>query len=355
MAIRGGLSEFSVAEILQLLALQQKSGVLALTETRGGSQVLFFERGRVLAAADRRQDGRHAFLTYLSANMLLTRDQLESVEDICRGTGHDLFTVLVSSGVMGRDRLLEEMRAYTQRIVDEVVNWRDGTYEFSGDEKSLPSQGITLKLNPEELLLESMRRNDELATLKESMLAPDLILARVKDAETQPLPRECTVVLNLVSGRRTIDEICRLSPLGDYLTYDAVSELLSRQQVMIVDPQDVVDLAVPRASRHRVSVPAAAAVLSLILGSLLLGTGMGPLLRSTTTTPSWLPPRVAERRAAVRDQIRTDVMELRRSIEFPAARPSSFMGPLPPSPDEGEPLPGDEESPYPTGDDGLPR
>ena len=290
MAIRGGLSEFSVAEILQLLALQQKSGVLALSESRGGSQVLFFERGRVMAAADRRQDGRHAFMSYLTENLILTRDQLESVEDICRGTGHDLFTVLVSSGVMGRDRLLEEMRRYSQRIVDDVVNWRDGTYEFSGDEKSLPNQGITLKLNPEELLLESMRRNDELATLKESMLAPDLILARVMDAEPQPLPRECTVVMNLVNGHRTIEEICRISPLGEYITYDAVSELLGRQQAMIVDPQDVVDLTLTRADRRRVSGPAAIALLSLVLGSILLGTGMGPLLRHSSTASSWLPP-----------------------------------------------------------------
>ncbi len=328
MAIRGGLSEFSVAEILQLLALQQKSGVLALTESHGGSQVLFFERGRVLAAADRRQDGRHAFMSYLTENLILTRDQLESVEDICRGTGHDLFTVLVSSGVMGRDRLLEEMHRYSQRIVDEVVDWRNGTYEFSGDEKSLPNQGITLKLNPEELLLESMRRNDELATLKESMLAPDLILARVKDAEPQPLPRECTVVMNLVNGRRTIEEICRISPLGEYLTYDGVSELLGRQQVMIVDPQDVVDLNLPRADRRHVSGPAAVALVSLVLGSILLGTGMGPLLRHSATAASWLPPHVADRRAAVRDQLRSDVMELRRSLHQPPAVPPR---------DDGEP------------------
>ena len=170
MAILRNLAEFSVAEILQLLALQQKSGVLSLTDGRDQSQVLFFEHGRILAAADRRQDGRHTFLAYLMNNMLLTQDQLESVEDICRATGQDLFTVMVTSGVVGRDRMLEEMRRKTQRIIDDVVEWRNGTYEFSGDEKSLPRQGITLKLSPEELLLESMRRNDELLTLNRDFL-----------------------------------------------------------------------------------------------------------------------------------------------------------------------------------------
>ncbi len=310
MAIRGGLSEFSTAEILQLLALQQKSGVLVLADQKNQTEVLFFERGRVMAAADRRQDGRHTFLVYLSENMLLTQDQLESVEDICRATGHDLFTVLVSSGVMGRDRLLEEMRRYTQRIVDRIIEWREGTYEFSGDEKSLPSQGISLKLNPEELLLESMRRNDELATLKESMLAPDLILAQVPDPESQPLPRECTVVLKFVDGGSTIEEICRVSPLGEYLTYDAVSELLSRQQVMIVDPRDAVRIASPRAHRKRVSGPAVAAALSLLLGSLLLGSGIQPLL-ARSAPAGWLPQEVAGRRADARDGLRGEVIRLR--------------------------------------------
>ncbi len=314
MAIRGGLSEFSVAEILQLLALQQKSGVLALADDRGRNHVLFFEHGKVLAAADRRQDGRHTFLAYLSENMLLTRDQLESVEDICRGTGHDLFTVMVSSGVLGKDRLLEEMRRYTQRIIDEVVDWREGTYEFSGDEKSLPPQGIALKLSPEELLLESMRRNDELATLKESMLAPDLVLARSSDAGPEPLPRECTVVLGLIDGRRSIEDLCKVSPLGEYLTYDAISELLSRQQVMIVDPRDIALLTPAGAPRPAISWSAVAAVLSLIVGSLLLGSGLGPLLAHSSRGVSWLPDGAVERRVEARDQLRADVTALRQSL-----------------------------------------
>ncbi len=314
MAIRGSLSEFSVAEILQLLALQQKSGVLALTDGEERTQVLFFEHGRVMAAADRRQDGRHTFLAYLMKNSLLAQDQLESVEDICRATGHDLFTVMVSSGVVGRDRMLDEMRRYTQRIIDDVVEWRNGTYEFSGDEKSLPVQGISLKLNPEELLLESMRRNDELATLKESMLAPDLVLAVVEDADMQPLPRDCTVALGLVDGRRTIEEICGISPLGEYMTYDAISELLSRQQIMIVEPDESERFAPPPAPSPLLSWPAVAGALSIVLGSLLLGSGLAPLMERSVRDRGWLSAEVEANRDQIRAEVRADVIALRETL-----------------------------------------
>ncbi len=314
MAIRGSLSEFSVPEILQLLALQQKSGVLALTHESEGTRVMFFERGRVLAAAERRQAGRNAFLGHLSSNMLLTGDQLESVEDICQATGHDLFTVLVSSGVLGRDRLQDEMKRYAQLGVDEVIGWREGTYEFSGDEKSLPAQGITVKLNPEELLLESMRRNDELATLKESMLAPDLILAKVRNADSVPLPHEALVVMRLVNGDRTLDEICRESPLGDYLTYDTVSELLSSQQIMIVDPSQRVRVGPRRAARTPFVWSSLAAAVSVIVGSVLLGLGLHPLLSRAGQETDWLPREAVERRVEVRSHLQAEVAFLRDSV-----------------------------------------
>ena len=315
MAIRGGLAEFSVEELLQLLNIQQKTGVLVISEAGGRGYPLFFERGRLLAGADRRESGRHSFLNYLELCALITRDQVESVEDICRATGNDIFGVILTSGIMGRDRLQEEMRRHAQTIIDEIIHWHDGSYEFSGDEKSLPPQGLQLKLNPEELLLESMRRRDELATLKQSMLAPDLVLARAQSPSSEPLPRECSLVLNLVDGRRTIDAICRVCPMGEYEAYEAISELLGRQQIAIVDPDDPSSSAYRNAADWRLSWPAVAAVMSFVLGSVLLGAGVGPLLERSRTSGWWLHEEVLESRAEARTQIEQSVAELTRTLE----------------------------------------
>jgi len=308
MAIRGGLAEFSVPELMQLIALQQKTGVLMLVHPKGLTHVLFFWRGRVLAAADRRRPSRHQFLAHLFLNQLLSADQVESVEAISERTNQDIFTVLLASGAMGRDRLSEEMRRYTQRIADELVSWREGTYEFSPcDEKTLPVHGLAIHLNPEELVLESMRRADELATMKESMLAPELSLARAEDAPSGPLPRECTVVLRLLENPRTILELCRISPLGDYLTYEAITELLGRQKIMIVDPEEALRLGLRRKTGKNFSSAGVAALLCLLAGSALLGSGLAPLLARSRSQSGWLDPAVASRRSAVRQELGHDV------------------------------------------------
>jgi Domain of unknown function (DUF4388) len=309
MAIRGSLTEFSMPELTQLLALQQKTGVLTFVHPKGQTHVLFFWRGRVLAAADRRRTGRHEFLSHVYQNQLLTLDQVESVENIHQSTGQDIFTVLLASGAIGRDRLIEEMRRFTQRISDELVSWNAGTYDFSPcDDKSLPTHGLPLHMNPEELVLESMRRADELATMKESMFAPDLTLARVEDAPPGPLPRECTIVLRLLDAPRTILELCQLSPLGDFLTYEAIAELLGRQRIMIVDSNQARRLGGREKVEAQFSFASFAGILTLLVGSVLLGTGFAPLLARSRSDSGWLEPGVTGRRAQVASEVESQLL-----------------------------------------------
>jgi len=313
VALKGSLAEFAVPEVLQLLALQQKSGILVLTHEDGRSHVLFFERGRVLAAADRRRETRHPFLHHLLHNLAVNREQVETVEDISKTTGQDIFSVLLTTGLMGRDRLGEEMHRYCQRIVDDVIGWHSGVYEFSGDERSLPQQGLTVKLNPEELVLESMRRNDELSTLKDSLIASDMVLARAPNPPSTPLPRECMVVLSTIDGRRTVEEICRRSPMGEYLTYDAIAELLGRQQAIIMDPNQAARLAQAEKSRVRLTPLAWALLLIPAVASVLLGTVTGPLLASTAKL-TWLPQVTTQHRAEEREHLRGECLRLARSL-----------------------------------------
>jgi hypothetical protein len=315
MALQGALSEFSVAEVMQLLALQQKSGILVLNHGDGRAHAMFFERGRILAAADRRMESRHPFLRHLLENLHVNEEQVETVEDISKETGQDIFTVLLTTGLMGRDRLQEEMQRYAQRLVDDVVGWQDGTYEFSGDEKSLPHQGLTLKLNPEELVMESMRRTDELATLKGSLISAELVLAKAPNPPSQPLPRECMVVLSLVDGRSTVEEISRRSPMGDYLTYDAIAELLGRQMVLVMDASQAARLDRGRAWGFRLSPISVGLVFLPIVLSLCFGALVAPRLHTVDPTESWLPASVTQHRKEHRDQLRLEVHRLRRSID----------------------------------------
>ncbi|NNF06079.1 MAG: DUF4388 domain-containing protein, partial [Candidatus Eisenbacteria bacterium] len=254
-------------------------------------------------------------LRYMLDNFILTNQQSQTVQDISKQAGQDIFTILLTTGLMGRDRLEEEMVRYAQRLIDDLVGWKEGSYEFSGDEKSLPQQGVVIKLKPEELVMESMRRNDELSTLKDKLIQSNLVLAKAPNPPSTPLPRECMVIMNLVDGKKTVDEVCHISPMGEYLTYDAISELLGRQMVLVMDRDQASRLKSNRRLELKAFVSSTAMVLLPAAVSFLIGTWAGPALSNSASKSGWLPEQVETNRKVERVRLQKEVHRQLKSLE----------------------------------------
>lgn len=322
MGLSGNLQSFGVPEILQLLALQRKSGILRLDHAGGDRQVLFIERGAIVGTRDRRGQDDDPFLGFLRHAGYLSDDQMSTVNRIRQETGRDPLYILLSAGLIGRDRLVEALGQHTQQIIDRLLAWTEGTYEFTGDERSIPKMGLKLPLSIEELLMEGMRRMDELATIKQAVLAPDLHLIRgTESIDRGSLSRELLVVCDMVQESLTVESLVARSPLGEYSTYEAISALLE-SGILVVDPCPPppslesgpipLELVVPVSRKPIYSTWAGVGVLTAV--SLLLGFALGPVLRQNAR--GLVPVHVAEARH------RTDqalAREVYRAIEGRAA------------------------------------
>ncbi len=82
MALEGNLSAFGLSEIFQLIAVQQKTGMLTVSG-QSSSAVLFFRDGVVISTRDRRRKARDPFTEYLTRYGILTRDELIKITS-CR-------------------------------------------------------------------------------------------------------------------------------------------------------------------------------------------------------------------------------------------------------------------------------
>jgi hypothetical protein len=302
MGLSGNLQSFGVPEILQLLALQRKSGILRLDHRSGERQVLFIERGAIVGTRDRRTIGDDPFLNFLKGAGYLTEEQITTVLRIQTETSRDPLYILLSAGMIGRDRLVEALTQHTQQIIDRLLAWTEGTYEFSGDERSIPKMGLKLPLSIEEMLMEGMRRMDELATIKQAVLAPDLYLLQSPDGyDRANLSRELLVVCDMVQRSTTVESLVAASPLGEYSTYEAISALLEAG-VLVVDPcppppsvetgPAPLELRVPVARQPVMSTWAG--VVALSMASICLGFALGPVLRGQAT--GFVPVEVAAAR-----------------------------------------------------------
>jgi len=172
MAIKGSLTEASLTDVLQLLALGQKTGSLSVAR-EGSFGSIHFDRGRIVHASvvnryDRLGDR-------LVREGVLTPDALARIVSSASLAGdRDLAETLLSEGLVEREQLEAAYREQVEEAVFHLFAWTQGTFTFEGEGR--PSSRETLfSINADSLLLEGARRVDEWTQIARKIPSLDLI------------------------------------------------------------------------------------------------------------------------------------------------------------------------------------
>ena len=119
MALKGQLSDFNLAEILQLIAGQQKSGFLIL---EGQFEMVFvFDKGVLISTRDRRSESPDPLETYLRSYGFFTADQWKHIDFIKKNSSLDLTEIIVSEQLMNEEELDGKVPVPTDAAYDTGV------------------------------------------------------------------------------------------------------------------------------------------------------------------------------------------------------------------------------------------
>lgn len=216
MAIRGSLKEASLPDVLQLLAMGQKTGCLSVAH-RSSFGSIYFDRGRICYAAIVNRRDRLGDI--LVANGLVEREVLD---EVIRGQGdrpeRRLGDLLVERGMVDREVLDRHIRMQIEEAVYHLFTWMDGTFNFEPELRP-EEEDLLVSINPESLLLEGARRVDEWSLIEKKISSFDLIFAvdRQHIDERQPrLTAEQELLLPLLDGRRDVDALVHDSGMVEF-------------------------------------------------------------------------------------------------------------------------------------------
>jgi hypothetical protein len=108
MALEGTLSDFGIAEILQLIGTQQKTGIL-FVEGHGDTEEVqvWFRGGKVIRVEAARRDKRDLVGGMMAAAMVISRDQLSAALEVQKKTLQRVGDILVEQGVVTSELLQE--------------------------------------------------------------------------------------------------------------------------------------------------------------------------------------------------------------------------------------------------------
>lgn len=215
--LEGKLTDFSLPEVFQLLALTRKSGTLNINAGTSRGRIVFDEGEISFAVADVE---REAVGTRLVQAGLATREEVISVLEAKRAEGlsGNLSQALLESVDISQEAREAFLRSSIADAVFELMRLEDASFAFDTSRRTGATGSVSVPTA--ELVAEGERRLGEWAAIREQIPSPDAVL--VINPNVGPGGRSVTAdqwaVLALIDGRRNVRDLIGLSGKGEFTT-----------------------------------------------------------------------------------------------------------------------------------------
>jgi len=273
MALEGSLSDFGLADILQLIYFQRKTGVLTL-DGRMDRVKLFFIEGNISGAESKRRVDDNRLGKILLKKGLMKEEELQTALAENKKTGEKLGNILVSREIVEKETVTEIVNSQITETVIQLFSWKEGTYEFKSERVSQDKE-LPFSLDTQHLLMEGLRIVDEWSMIK-GKISLDMVLARKEEAPGD-LTVEEEAILRYVDGENDVSTVIDLSGRDNFEVSKTLLGLIERGIIESAEAPPVVTKVETVEARKRmpflnILVPAAVCI-SLVLSFSIMAAG----------------------------------------------------------------------------------
>ncbi len=266
MALKGTLKDFGIAEILQLIGQQAKSGILHL-EARDDVIHIAIADGCVVRAEAAGRKTTERLGTLLVRADLISKEELEYALDLQKKSLRRLGDILVEQRFVSKEDLREMTALQTTETIYRLFHWKSGTYEFEPGDVEWDRETVT-PLRAESVLMEGFRQVDEWPLVRKKIFSTAMTFERLrpleperaaapagrgdkdeeldaafdglgdgrKTGEHSKLGKNERRVYELAAPGRSVERIVDLSRLGEFETCKALLRLLNLGYLAALPP-----------------------------------------------------------------------------------------------------------------------
>jgi hypothetical protein len=274
MALEGNLTAFGLSEILQLIAVQQKTGMLTVTNG-DDSTVMFFRGGEIISTRDRRRKSRDSFKEYISRYGVLERDEMIRISQISAQSKLDFVDILTSEGFLDPQELAKHWRKQVQETMHDVLTWEEGTYKFVSGQELVDGIRSPESFNVEGMLMESMRRIDEFPHMLEMLPSEKLLFRRSDSASNaEEMTENESTILSMLDSAATLRDLIARGKMPVFEVYESLKNLREKELIHVEEPEPEGDERTRETARVRTQHRAIKNVLPLLVAFSLFAGAM---------------------------------------------------------------------------------
>lgn len=235
--VMGGLGDFDVAGILQLLTFRRATGQLIIT-AENDQVSLSMEKGKLVQVSSIRLPLRLGRIL-LRRGLITTEQVQQALYDQEHGPERrSLGAILVDRGWLSIQDLTRCIEEQCISALARVIAADTGTFAYSPRAAAATVPDL-VPLNAERILLEATRRVDELAELRGSLPKMNAPIALYRGADGLPVsdPDAQQVMAALRIGIGSLGELIDILPLDELVLFRVVIRL--REMGLIAVGDDV--------------------------------------------------------------------------------------------------------------------
>lgn len=270
MALEGTLRDFSFADILQLISLQRKTGVLTLKNEENVVTISFME-GRIVGASSLNQHEEDRLGLILLKSGAVSETELEAALRTQEETLQRLGRILIDHHVVPVDNVRVALEQQILQIIYRVFRWGDGEYHFSQETDIDYDRELMVPMAADSIIMEGARMTDEWPFINKRIpdregiyikVDPSRTFQVVEDDESDfddfslsfsespdekpaaeregdKLTEMQAMAYDLVTGRDTVNELIQNSPLIEFETCRALADLVDRGLIREATEEEV--------------------------------------------------------------------------------------------------------------------
>lgn len=233
MALEGLLQEFGLADILQLIYFQKKTGILNI-EGKHDKVELSFVKGNIAGLKSFKKVEANRLGRVLVKKGLITEDQLKEAIQVQTKEGTKIGNFFVKKDLVPKETLIEVIQEQIIESIVQIFSWKEGKYEFLP--RGIPiDKDLPIYLDTQHLLMDGLKMLDEWSLI-EGKLDFNTVFKRIGMPDPEELSDVEKEVLLLIDGDRDAITIIQMSDTGDYETAQAIIALREKQ---VIEPLDI--------------------------------------------------------------------------------------------------------------------
>jgi len=225
MSIRGNLKEASLPDVIQLLSLGKKTGILSVSDKKNFGEI-FFRNGVIIYCSIVNRDERIGTLLLKAGD--ITKEHLEKaleIQEEMKGMKR-IGDILLEMKIIELEVLRDRVKRQITDSIFILLTWKEGFFNFEPDIAPI-SETITVELEADDILLEEARKVDEWSVIEQYLPSEKTLMKRtgINNENVQKQSDE-EYVLSLINGQNTMRDLFDKSALGKFETGKAIYALM---------------------------------------------------------------------------------------------------------------------------------